>query len=73
MSDEHRAALLELAARRGLKGFSSLVEDAITGYLAAEASRDDKRRAAVALRGVLTWREAKDVRERVTHIRWERG
>jgi hypothetical protein len=29
MKDEHRAALLEMAAQRGLKGFSVLVEDAV--------------------------------------------
>jgi hypothetical protein len=69
ISDGHRAALLELAARRGLKGFSSLVEDAVASYLAAEAARDDKRRAAAGLRGALTKRDAQGLRERTAALR----
>jgi metal-responsive CopG/Arc/MetJ family transcriptional regulator len=71
MTDEHRAALLELAARRGLKGFSSLVEDAIASYLAAESTRHDKRRAAARLRGVLTKDEARAFRARTAALRGE--
>lgn len=32
--DAYRARLLELAARRGEKGFSGLVREALAGYLA---------------------------------------
>jgi hypothetical protein len=69
MTDEHRAALLELAARRGLKGFSSLVEDAIASYLLAEAARDDKRRAATRLKGALTKAEGRVFRTHAASIR----
>lgn len=71
MSDAHRAALLELAARRRLKGFSTLVEDAIASYLAAETERDDKRRAAAKLRGALTKREAEALRATTAALRQE--
>lgn len=43
LSDEHRARLLELAARRGEKGFSSIVEEALERYF----TREDRRRQAV--------------------------
>ena len=33
LSDEHRARLLELAARRGEKGFSSIVEEALARFV----------------------------------------
>ena len=33
LSDELRARLLELAARRGERGFSALVEEAVSRYL----------------------------------------
>lgn len=69
MTDEHRAALLELAARRGLKGFSSLVEDAIASYLLAETARHDKRRAAARLRGALSKNEAWALRSRTAALR----
>jgi hypothetical protein len=63
--------LLELAARRGLKGFSSLVEDAIASYLAAETERDDKRRSAAKLRGALTKGEAEALRATTAALRQE--
>lgn len=34
LTDEQRAALLALAARRGLRGYSSLVQEALAAYLA---------------------------------------
>ena len=71
MTDEHRAALLELAARRGLKGFSSLVEDAIASYLVAETARHDKRRAASRLRGVLSKDDVRALRARTAALRDE--
>ena len=43
LKPEHRAALLELAARRGEKGFSSLIADAIEAYLAGAERRLSKR------------------------------
>jgi len=53
LKDEHRAKLLELAARRGEKGFSEVLSEAIETYLEA-LSRDEKnRQAALRLRGSL--------------------
>lgn len=69
MTDAHRAALLELAARRGLKGFSSLVEDAIASYLLEESARNDKRRAAARLRGTLAKDEARALRSQTAALR----
>lgn len=43
LTDEHRARLLDLAARRGEKGFSSIVEEALGRYF----EREDQRREAV--------------------------
>ncbi len=43
LSDTHRARLLDLAARRGEKGFSSIVEEALGRYF----EREDRRREAV--------------------------
>jgi hypothetical protein len=69
MTDAHRAALLALAARRGLKGFSSLVEDAISAYLREEEARSDKRRAAARLRGALAAGEARALGARIAALR----
>jgi predicted transcriptional regulator len=39
LSDEIRAKLMELVARRGERGFSALVEEALVQYLDAEERR----------------------------------
>ena len=61
MTDEHRAALLDLAARRKLKGFSELVAEAIDGYLEAQARRDERLQRALKTRGALDEAESNDL------------
>jgi predicted transcriptional regulator len=68
ISDEQRARLLELAARRGEKGFSSLVRDALDAFLAREAAQEAARRRALSLRGRLS-REAPALRAHVRRVR----
>jgi hypothetical protein len=66
---EHRAKLLELAARRGSKGFSELVAEALETYLRAEADRAAQRKRATLLRGALAGREAQDLRRATEALR----
>ena len=40
MKPEHRSALLALASRRGHKGFSTVLGEAIESFLQGEAERD---------------------------------
>jgi hypothetical protein len=65
----HRAKLLELAARRGAKGFSELVGEALEAYLHAEADRDALRRRAVRLKGTLAGRAARSLRATAEELR----
>lgn len=58
ISDEQRGRLLELAARRGEKGFSKIVQEALDAYLTATGGLDEPRRRALALRGALTEQDA---------------
>jgi hypothetical protein len=69
MRDEHRAALLEIAARRQLKGFSELVEDAIASYLKADAARRARRRQALALKGSLSRAEGDRLHKEAAALR----
>jgi hypothetical protein len=66
---EHRARLLELAARRGEKGFSKLVEEALEAYLRGQAEAEASRARAQALRGALRAEEADALRETVRELR----
>jgi predicted CopG family antitoxin len=69
--DEHRAKLLEMAARRGEKGFSSIVSEAIELLLQAQAELDEARCRALEVRGSLGEREAEDLRKEVSQLRAE--
>ena len=67
--DEHRAKLLELAARRGEKGFSDVLAEAIESYLGSLSRAEEKRNIALSLRGSLTDEEAVELRSATRAIR----
>lgn len=66
---EHRARLLELAARRGEKGFSSVVAEALDSYLEGIAERERLRKHALRLRGTLPKAEAERLRHDTNALR----
>lgn len=66
---EHRSALLAIAARRGEKGFSSVLKEAIEGYLAGEAEREKRHQKFLALAGSITEQEADELQREVERIR----
>ncbi len=68
IQDDHRAKLLELAARRGQKGFSDIVNEAIERYLKLSTGAEGLRREAMKLRGALRPEEAEALRNRVHQI-----
>ncbi len=69
MKPEHRARLLDLAARRGEKGFSSLVAEAIQAYLDRQSDGQEARRKALAMRGTLSAKEADRLRRHAAVLR----
>jgi hypothetical protein len=69
LKDEHRAKLLELAARRGEKGFSDVLADAIESYLETLSSDEAKRHAALGLRGTLGDEDGHELRGATRLIR----
>ena len=69
MDPEHRARLLEMAARRGEKGFSSIVAEAIETYLVDQDALLERQKMAVKLKGNLSEDEAADLQEEMEQIR----
>lgn len=69
MKPEHRSALLALAARRGEKGFSSVLAEAIEEYLNEERTRVQRRKELLSLAGALSAEEAKCLRSTAAHLR----
>jgi hypothetical protein len=69
LKDEQRARLLELAARRGEKGFSSVIGEAIDAHLRRIDAGDETRAAARRARGSLSRKEADQLRRTATELR----
>jgi predicted transcriptional regulator len=69
ISDAQRAKLLEMAARRGEKGFSRLVQEALDRYLADEGSRQERIDAALALGGSVSDKAADALEKSAREIR----
>jgi len=69
IKNHHRAKLLELAARRGLKGFSLLVEEAIERYLESQSPHDEKVNAALAVLGTMSSEDAEALENSISEIR----
>lgn len=69
LKPEHRAKLLEIAARKGEKGFSSVIADAIESYLKNGSGADKLKTKALSARGKLKPRDAVLLRRRVGEIR----
>jgi len=67
--DEHRGKLLELAAQRGEKGFSRIVNEALEQFFAAATERRQKLDAAIAALGSFDEEEADALEASVGRLR----
>jgi hypothetical protein len=65
----HRAKLLELAAQRGEKGFSSVIAEALDAYFRGNGNGDQARQRALRLRGSLTRKEADSLHREAQALR----
>jgi len=69
LKDEARAKLLEIAGRRGEKGFSRIIGEAVEIYLRTEQADEARRRAALTLRGALGGAQAERLRRAAAGLR----
>ncbi len=69
LKPEHRAKLLELAARRGEKGFSSVISEAIDAYLEGAGDQERVRSRALRLRGTVPIADASRLRQETEALR----
>jgi predicted transcriptional regulator len=69
LPDEQRARLLEIAARRGEKGFSTLIQEAVAAYLRSADVSDGRVKKALEAGGSLGDEEADDLRVATRRIR----
>jgi hypothetical protein len=67
ITDEQHRALSAIAQRRGVRGFSALVQEALNGYLANLDT--DEVDLLLGLEGILTDSEAQEIRSRINEVR----
>ncbi|MGA9361177.1 MAG: hypothetical protein ACLP3C_27665 [Mycobacterium sp.] len=67
ITDEQHRALSAIAQRRGVRGFSALVQEALDGYLAN--LNVDEVDILLGLEGVLTDSDAQEMRSRISDAR----
>lgn len=73
ISNETRAKLVALAARRGLRGYSEIVNEALEEYLARAENREKEINEILRLAGSLSEEEGRKYVARVKEFwsRWE--
>jgi len=69
LTSEQRAELLRIAAKRSMKGFSSLVQEALDEYLRRQGGKEQAIKTALTLRGSLKGKSADEFETRVTSLR----
>lgn len=69
ITDEQRAKLLELAAKRGEKGFSTLVQEALERYLEDIEEHDRRIRGARSVLGKMDEKSAQELEVVVRALR----
>lgn len=72
--DELRARLHAVAARRGWRGYSRVIKDAVEAYLRQQQLEEVARRSLLARQGSWDARAARVARQAVKEVRarWER-
>lgn len=69
LTDEQRSRLLEAAASRGEKGFSSIIQEALEHYFAASVSHRERVDKALAVLGSLSGPDAERLEKDVRSLR----
>lgn len=69
LKPEHRSALMALASRRGEKGFSSVLGEAIEVFLQGEVEREKRRKTLLSLAGSLSKKDADELRRTTRELR----
>ena len=69
ISDEQRAQLLQMAAQRGEKGFTSLIREALDLYMNQHRARREAVASALRVKGSFSDEEADALRASVEKLR----
>ncbi|MEI9479264.1 MAG: hypothetical protein WCO26_22210 [Deltaproteobacteria bacterium] len=69
LSDEHRSALHALAARKGLRGYSKVIQEAIDLYISEKLNKEDGTGRLLKMKGTWGRKETEKARKKLEEIR----
>jgi len=69
LSNDHRSSLHSLAARRGLRGYSKLIQEAVELYIKEMTAREGSGKHLLKMRGTWDKDDAKKFQKRLREIR----
>jgi Arc/MetJ-type ribon-helix-helix transcriptional regulator len=69
LKKEHRALLRAIAARRGWRSYSRVIQEAIEFYLHHHAEAEEARRALLRRRGTWSPKEVEHTRAAIAELR----
>jgi len=69
LSNEHRSALHSLAAHRGVRGYSKLIQEAVDLYIKETATKEGGAKQLLRMRGTWNKEEARTFQKKLREIR----
>ena len=69
ISDRHRSILLSLAAQKGLRGYSGIIQEALDYYIEHQTRSADAKRDILKMKGSWKAEEIKKIRSKLTELR----
>ena len=69
VSDRHRIILLSLSAERGLRGYSSIIQEALDYYIEHQIRTKDAKRDILKMKGSWETEETKKVKSKLIELR----
>jgi len=69
ISDRHRSILLSLAAQRGVRGYSEIIQEALDLYIATQVKETDLKEKVLAMQGSWQKEETEQTRSNLLKLR----
>jgi metal-responsive CopG/Arc/MetJ family transcriptional regulator len=69
LSNDHRSSLHSLAARRGLRGYSKLIREAVDLYIQEMTAKEGGAKHLLQLRGTWNKEDARTFQKKLREIR----
>jgi metal-responsive CopG/Arc/MetJ family transcriptional regulator len=69
LSNDHRSSLHSLAARRGLRGYSKLIQEAVDLYIQETTVKEGSAKALLQMRGTWNKEDARKFQRNLRKIR----